>query len=174
MTEKTYEITNTIKKYIAEDGKEFSNMNECVVYESELDLNRYADKYKIKSISVPTFICADDYAYGISFYFPQDGDEDELKKLLSIYQNCYIKKDCNKWKVKFLRNFSNVHDSDLEIKIPFELNKGDNYIFYYCWNEYNDDYDYFHNQVVSKEHAMDNLKREIKNFEEIFETEFEV
>jgi hypothetical protein len=174
MTEKIVEktITNTIKTYVAKDGKEFNDMNKCVLYESELDLNCYADKYKIKSIEVPTFICADDHAYGISFYFPQDGDEDELKKLLSIYQNCCIKKDCNKWKVNFFRNLSNVRDSDLEIKIPFELNKGDNYIFYCCWEEYNDDYDYFHNRIISKEIAMDELKKEIKRFEVIFGTKF--
>lgn len=173
--EKTYEITNTVKTYIAKDGKEFSDINECVDYESELDLNHYADKYKIKSISVPTFICTDVLAVnGISFNFPQDGNKDELIRLLSIYQKYYIKKDCNKWKVDFPRNLRNIRDSDLEIKIPFELNKGDNYIFYCCWEEYNDDYDYFYNQIVSKETAMDNIKREIKRFEVIFGTKFEV
>lgn len=55
--EKTFEITNIVKTYVADDGKEFSDMNECVTYENELFFNRYADKYKIKSISVPTFIC---------------------------------------------------------------------------------------------------------------------
>lgn len=34
--EKTYEITNIIKTYIADDGKEFSDMNECETYENEL------------------------------------------------------------------------------------------------------------------------------------------
>ena len=175
MTEKIVEktITNTVKTYIAEDGEEFNDMNECVTYENELFLNRYADKYKIKSILVPTFIWVDDHVCGISFNFPQDGNEDELIRVLSIYQNYHIRKDCNEWKVDSPKNLSNVYDSDLEIKIPFELNKGDNYIFYYCWKEYNDDYDYFHNQVVSKENAINNLKYEIKNFEEIFETKFE-
>lgn len=176
MTEKTVEktITNTVKTYIAEDGKEFNDMNECVTYENELFLNRYANKYKIKSISVPTFICTDILAVnGISFNFPQDGNKDELIRVLSIYQNYYIRKDCNEWKVDSLRNLSNIRNSDLEIKIPFELNKGDNYIFYYYWEECNDDYDYFYNQVVSKESVINNLKYEIKNFEEIFETKFE-
>ena len=176
MTEKTVEktITNTVKTYIAEDGKEFNDMNECITYENELFLNRYVNKYKIKSILVPTFICIDVLGVsGISFNFPQDGNEDELIKILSIYQSYYIGKDCNEWKIDSPKNLSSVRDSDLEIKIPFELNKGDNYIFYYCWEECNDDYDYFYNQVVSKENAINNLKREIKNFEEIFETKFE-
>lgn len=34
--EKTYEITNTVKTYIAKDGKEFNDMNECMTYESEI------------------------------------------------------------------------------------------------------------------------------------------
>lgn len=176
MTEKIVEktIINTVKTYIAEDGKEFNDINKCVTYENELFLNRYANKYKIKPISVPTFICTNILAVnGISFNFPQDGNEDELIRVLSIYQNYYIEKDCNEWKVDSPRNLSNIRDSDLEIKIPFELNKGDNCIFYYCWEECNDDYDYFYNQVVSKENAINNLKREIKNFEEIFETKFE-
>ena len=54
--EKTFEITNIIKTYVAEDGKEFNDMDKCVTYEDELFFNRYVDKYKIKSISVPTFI----------------------------------------------------------------------------------------------------------------------
>ena len=74
MTEKNIEITNIVKTYIADDGKEFSDMNECVTYENELFFNRYADKYKIKSISVPTFICDDNRVYGISFYFPQSDE----------------------------------------------------------------------------------------------------
>lgn len=170
MIEKTYEITNTAKKYIAEDGKEFSDMDECITYEDELFLNRYVNKYKIKSISIPDYICGDDHACGISFYFPQDGNEDEVKKLLSIYQNYEISKNCE---LHWARNLSNVRKSDLEIKIPFELNKGDNYIFYYCWEEYNDDYDYFYNRIISKEIAMDELKKEIIRFEVIFGTKFE-
>jgi hypothetical protein len=172
-TEKTYEITNTVKTYIAEDGKEFSDMNKCVIYESELELNHYADKYKIKFISVPTFICNDDYVHGISFYFPQDGNEDEVIRLLSIYQNYEIYKSDERWEINWVRNLSNVRDSKLEIKIPFELSKGDNYVFYFCWEEYNDDYDYFYNQIVSKETAMTKLKKEIKEFEEIFGSEID-
>ena len=171
--EKTYEITNTVKTYIAEDGKEFNDKDECITYENELLLNRYADKYKIKFISVPTFICDDDYVHGISFYFPQDGDKNELIKLLSIYQNYEISENCDKVEIKWDRNLNNVRDSDFEIKIPFELNKGENYVFYFCWQEYNDDYDTFYNQVVSKETAMDELKKEIKSFEAIFGTKFE-
>jgi hypothetical protein len=171
-TEKTYEITNTIKTYIAEDGKEFSDMNECVTYERELFFNRCVDKYKIKSISVPTFICDDDYVHGISFYFPQDGNEEEVTKLLSIYQNYEISKNCDKWELHCVRDLSNVRDSSFEIKMP-SLNKEENYIFYFCWKEDNDDYDYFYNQVVSKETAMVELKKEIKRFEVIFGTKFE-
>lgn len=171
-TEKTYEITNTIKTYIAEDGKEFSDMDECVTYERELFFNRCVDKYKIKSISVPTFICDDDYVHGISFYFPQDGNEEEVTKLLSIYQNYEISKNCDKWELHYARDLSNVRDSDFKIKIP-SLNKEENYIFYFCWREYNDDYDNFYNQVVSKETAMTKLEKEIKRFEVIFGTKFE-
>lgn len=169
--EKTYEITNTVKTYIAEDGKEFSDIEKCVTYERELFLNRCVDKYKIKSISVPTFVCNDDHVHGISFYFPQDGNE-EVTKLLSIYQNYEISKKCDKWELYCVRNLSNVRDSDFKIKMPL-LNKEENYIFYFCWREYNDDYDDFYNQVVSKETAMTELKKEIKSFEEIFETKFE-
>lgn len=171
-TEKTYEITNTIKTYIADDGKEFSDMNECETYENELFFNRYADKYKIKSILVPTFICNEDVR-GISFYFPQDGDEDEVIRFLDIYQNYEISKYCDKWKIEYDRNLSNVRNSNLEIKMPFELNKGDNYVFYFCWKECSDDYDYFYNKIVSKEIAMTKLEKEIKRFEEVFETKFE-
>ena len=141
--EKTFEITNTIKTYIAKDGKEFNNMNECMTYESELDLNRYADKYKIKFISVPTFVCENDHVRGISFYFPQDGDKNEVIRLLSIFQNYEIVKKNSEWEIYCDRNLSNVRDSDFEIEIPFKLNKGDNYVFYFCWEEYNDGYDYF-------------------------------
>lgn len=172
-TEKTYEITNTVKTYIAEDGKEFNDMDKCKTYEDELFFNRCVDKYKIKSISVPTFICDDDHVHGISFYFPQNGDKDELIRLLSIYQNYEISINDDKWKIRWARNLNNVRDSDFEIKIPFELNKGDNYIFYFSWKEYNDDYDYFYNQVVSKETAIVKLEKEIKRFEVIFETKFE-
>ena len=171
-TEKTYEITNTVKTYIAEDGKEFDDMDECKTYEDELFFNRCVDKYKIKSISVPTFICNDDHIHGISFYFPQNGDKDELIRLLSIYQNYEISINDDKWKIHWARNLSNVRDSDFEIKMP-SLNKEENYIFYFCWQEYNDDYDYFYNQVVSKETAMVELKKEIKRFEVIFGTKFE-
>lgn len=167
-TEKTYEITNTIKTYIAEDGKEFSDMGKCVIYEGELFFNRCADKYKIKSISVPTFICDDDHTHGISFYFPQDGNEDEVIRFLSIYQNYEIYESDGKWEIDWVRNLSNVCDSDFEIKIPFELNRGETYIFYFCWKEYDDDYDDFHNQLVSKEIAMTKLEEEIKEFEGIF------
>lgn len=171
--EKTCEITNTVKTYITEDGKEFSNADECITYESELDLNRYADKYKMKLISVPTFVCEDDNVYGVSFYFPQDGDKNEVIRLLSIYQNYSIYKECDKWEIDFSRNLSNVRDSDFKIEIPFELNKGDDYIFYYCWERYNDDWDYFYNQIVSKEKAMTKLKKEIERFEKIFGIKFE-
>ena len=171
--EKTFEITNIVKTYVAEDGKEFSDMDECITYENELFFNRYADKYKIKFISVPTFICDDDHVRGISFYFPQNGDEDEMIKLLLIYQNYEISKNDNKWKIEWTRNLSDVRDSDFEIKIPFELNKGDDYIFYFCWEVYCDKYDYFHNQIVSKEIVMTELEKEIKEFEEVFETKFE-
>ena len=172
--EKTFEITNVVKTYVAEDGKEFSDMDKCVTYEDELFFNRYVDKYKIKSISVPTFICNDDaHVYGISFYFPQDGNKNELLRLLSIYQNYEINKSDNKWKIEWTRNLSNVRDSNFEIKIPFELNKGENYIFFFYWEECFDDYDYFYNKMVSKETAMIKLEKEIKEFEEIFETKFE-
>lgn len=172
-TEKTYEITNIVKTYIAKDDKEFSDMDKCIIYESELDLNHYADKYKMKSISVPTFICDDDkHVYGISFYFPQDGNEDELKKLLTIYQNYKISENAEKWKIDWVRNLSNVRDSNFEIKIP-SLNKRDNYIFYFYWKECYEDYDYFYNQIVSKETAMAELEKEIKRFEVIFGTKFE-
>lgn len=172
MTEKIFEITNVVKTYVADDGKEFSDMNECVTYENELFFNRYADKYKIKSISVPTFICDDNRVYGISFYFPQSGDEDEVIRFLDIYQNYEISKYCDKWKIEYDRNLSNVRNSNLEIKMP-SLNKGDHYVFYFCWEEYFDDYDYFYNKIVSKEIAMTELEKEIKEFEEIFETKFE-
>ena len=171
--EKTFEITNTVKTYVADDGKEFSDMDKCVIYEDELFFNRYGDKYKIKSIAVPTFICNDEYVHGISFYFSQNGNKDELLRLLSIYQNYEISKSDNKWKIEWTRDLSNVRDSNFEIKIPFELNKVDNYIFYFFWEEYFDDYDYYHNQIISKEIAMTKLEKEIKEFEEIFETEFE-
>ena len=171
--EKTFEITNVVKTYVAEDGKEFSDMDKCVTYEDELFFNRYADKYKIKSISVPTFICNDDaYVHGISFYFPQDGNKNELLRLLSIYQNYEINKSDNKWKIEWTRDLSNVCNSNLEIKMP-SLNKGENYIFFFSWEEYSDDYDYYHNQIISKEIAMTKLEKEIKEFEEIFETKFE-
>ena len=90
-----------------------------------------------------------------------------------IYQNYEINKSDNKWKIEWTRNLSNVRDSNFEIKIPFELNKGDSYIFYFCWEEYCDGYDYFYNKIVSKEIAMTELEEEIKRFEEIFETKFE-
>ena len=171
--EKTFEITNVVKTYVAEDGKEFSDMDKCVTYEDELFFNRYVDKYKIKSISVPTFICNDDaYVHGISFYFPQDGNKNELLRLLSIYQNYEINKSDNKWKIEWTRDLSNVCNSNLEIKMP-SLNKGENYIFFFSWEEYSDDYDYYHNQIISKEIAMTKLEKEIKEFEEIFETKFE-
>ena len=170
--EKTFEITNVVKTYVAEDGKEFSDMDKCVTYEDELFFNRYVDKYKIKSISVPTFICNDDaYVHGISFYFPQDGNKNELLRLLSIYQNYEISISSDKWKIEYDRNLSNVRDSNLEIKMP-SLNKGENYIFFFSWEEYCDGYDYYHNQIISKEIAMTKLEKEIKEFEEIFETEF--
>ena len=174
MTEKgkTIEITSTVKTYIAEDGKEFSDIEKCVTYERELFFNRCVDKYKIKSISVPIFICDDDHVHGISFYFPQDGNEEEVTKLLSIYQNYEISKNCDKWELNWVRNLSNVQNSDFEIKMP-SLNKEENYIFYFCWQEYNDDYDYFYNQIVSKETAMVELKKEIKKFEVIFGIKFE-
>ena len=171
--EKTFEITNIVKVYIADDGKEFSDMDKCVTYEDELFFNRYVDKYKIKSISVPTFICNDDaYVHGISFYFPQDGNKNELLRLLSIYQNYEINKSDNKWKIEWTRDLSNVCNSNLEIKIP-SLNKGENYIFFFSWEEYSDDYDYYHNQIISKEIVMTELEKEIKEFEEVFETKFE-
>lgn len=170
--EKTFEITNIVKTYVAEDGKEFSDMDECITYENELFFNRYADKYKIKSISVPTFICDDDHVRGISFYFPQDGDEDEVIRFLDIYQNYEISKYCDKWKIECDRNLSNVRNSNLEIKMP-SLNKGKNYIFFFSWEQCNNSYDYFYNKIVSKEIAMTKLEKEIKEFEEIFETKFE-
>ncbi len=84
-----------------------------------------------------------------------------------------ISKSDNKWKIEWIRDLSNVRDSNFEIKIPFELNKGDNYVFYFCWEECFDDYDYFYNKIVSKEIAMTKLEKEIKRFEEVFETKFE-
>lgn len=157
---------STIKKYIAKDGKEFDKADECIVYESELDLNRLANKYKMKFVEVPTFICSDDHVHGISFHFPQDGNEDEVERLLYIFQNYEIDKNGNNWEIDFSRNLSNVHGSSFEIKIP-SLNKGDNYIFYFCWEEYCDDYDYFYNEVVSKEKAMAKLEEETKKLNDI-------
>lgn len=174
MKEKTVEITNTVKTYIAEDGTEFKSRDECEKYEDEVLLNRYADKYKMNLISVPTFICDDNnHVHGVSFNFPQDGDKNEVIILLSIYQNYAIDKYCDKWEVDFSRNLSNVSDSDFKIEIPFELNKGDDYIFYFCWERDNDDWDYFYNQIVSKEKAMTKLKKEIERFEKIFGIKFE-
>ena len=46
-------------------------------------------------------------------------------------------------------------------------------IFFFSWEECFDDYDYFYNQIISKEIAMTKLEKEIKEFEEIFETKFE-
>ena len=129
-------------------------------------------KYKIKSISVPTFICNDEYVHGISFYFPQNGDEDEVIRFLDIYQNYEISKYCDKWKIEYDRNLSNVRNSNLEIKMP-SLNKGENYIFFFSWEQCNNSYDYFYNKIVSKEIAMTELEEEIKRFEEVFETKFE-
>lgn len=170
MTEETIKrvYASTVKKYIAKDGKEFDNRNECIDYESELDLNHLSNKYKLKLIEVPTFICNDNHVHGVSFHFPQDGDKDEVIRLLSIFQNyetLYHKND-NKWEIDWNRNLSNVRDSDFEIKIP-ELNKGDNYIFYFCWEEYCDDYDYFYNEVVSKEKAMAKLEEEMRKLNAI-------
>ena len=93
-------------------------------------------------------------------------------RLLSIYQNYEISKSDNKWKIEWTRDLSNVCNSNLEIKMP-SLNKGENYIFFFSWEEYSDDYDYYHNQIISKEIAMTKLEKEIKEFEEIFETKFE-
>ena len=168
MTEQTIKrvYTSTIKKYIAKDGKEFDKADECITYESELDLNRLANKYKMKFIEVPTFICSDDHVHGISFHFPQDGKEDEVERLLYIFQNYEIDKNDNKWEIDFSRNLSNVHGSAFEIKIP-SLNKGDNYIFYFCWEEHCDDYDYFYNEVVSKEKAMAKLEKETRKLNDI-------
>lgn len=157
---------STIKKYIAKDGKEFDKADECIIYESELDLNRLANKYKMKFVEVPTFICSDDHVHGISFHFPQDGNEDEVERLLYIFQNYEIDKNDNKWEIDWNRNLSNVHGSAFEIKIP-SLNKGDSYIFYFCWEEHCDDYDYFYNEVVSKEKAMAKLENEMKNLNAI-------
>lgn len=171
MKEKTVEVKNKIIMYIAEDGTEFKSRDECERHEDEVLLNRYADKYKMNFISVPTFICNDDHAYGVSFNFPQDGDKNEVIRLLSIYQNYHIDKECDKWEIDFSRNFSNVRNSDLNIEISCELNKGDDYIFYYCWERDNDDWDYFYNQIVSKEKAMTKLKKEISEFEKLFNTE---
>lgn len=84
-----------------------------------------------------------------------------------------ISKSDNKWKIEWIRDLSNVRDSNFKIKIPFELNKGDNYVFYFCWEECSDDYDYFYNKIISKEIAMTKLKKKIKRFEEVFETKFE-
>lgn len=157
---------STIKKYIAKDGKEFDKADECITYESELDLNRLANKYKMKFVEVPTFICSDDHAHGISFHFPQDGNEDEVERLLYIFQNYEIDKNGNNWKIGWNRNLSNVRGSAFEIKIP-SLNKGDNYIFYFCWEEYCDGYDYFYNEVVSKEKAMAKLEEETRKLNAI-------
>lgn len=157
---------STIKKYIAKDGKEFDKADECITYESELDLNRLANKYKMKFVEVPTFICSDDHVHGISFHFPQDGNEDEVERLLYIFQNYEIDKNGNKWEIDFSRNLSNVHGSSFEIKIP-SLNKGNNYIFYFCWEECCDDYDYFYNEVVSKEKAMTKLEEETRKLNAI-------
>ena len=96
----------------------------------------------------------------------------KVMRLLSIYQNYEISKSDNKWKIEWTRDLSNVCNSNLEIKIP-SLNKGENYIFFFSWEEYSDDYDYYHNQIISKEIAMTKLEKEIKEFEEIFETKFE-
>lgn len=169
--EKAFEITKTVKTYIAKDGQEFNNMDECITYESELDLNCYADKYKMKFIEVPVFICSDEYVHGISFYFPKDGNEDEVARLLAIFQNYDIRKQCGRWEIYCARNLSNVRDSDFEIKMPL-LNKGENYIFCFYWKTYNDDWDDFYNEVFSKEKALAKLKDEIKSFEEIFGTKF--
>lgn len=169
MTEKTIErvYASTVKKYIARDGKEFDNRNECIDYESELDLNRLANKYKMKFVEIPTFICNDDHVHGVSFHFPQDGDKNEVIRLLSIFQNYEIDKNDKNWEIDFSRNLSNVRDSDFEIKIPFELNKGDNYIFYFYWEEYCDDYDGFYNEIVSKEKAMVKLEEEMRKLDAI-------
>jgi len=168
---------SNVKVYVAEDGKEFEDKDGCAVYENELFLNRCADKYKIKSISVPDFICNDGRVQGILFFFPQNGDKDELIRLLSIYQNYPIykdKKNHDKWKVNlFPRDFSNVRESDLNIEIPFELNKEDSYIFYFSWEGSVRGYDYFYNAIISKEEVKVNLKKEIERFEEMFGTKFE-
>ena len=131
------------------------------VYASTIKKYRLANKYKMKFVEVPTFICSDDHVHGISFHFPQDGKEDEVERLLYIFQNYEIDKNDNKWEIDWNRNLSNVHGSAFEIKIP-SLNKGDNYIFYFCWEEHCDDYDYFYNEIVSKEKAMAKLEKETK------------
>ncbi len=174
MTEKTIEKAKIFKEktYVAKDGKEFDSKDKCITYEDELCLNYLADKYRMKFSSVPTFICDDSFVRGITFYFPQDGNEDEVLKLLYIFQNYEINKDGDRWEIDWARNLSNVKDSSFNIKMP-SLTKGEIYIFYFCWQEECDSYDYFYKEIVSSEKAKSLLKKEIKNFEEIFKVKFE-
>ena len=80
---------STVKVYVADDGKEFDDRDECIVYENDLFLNKCADKYKIKSISVPDFICNDGHVNGILFFFPQASfsNKSGLYSLSIISQN---------------------------------------------------------------------------------------
>jgi len=174
MTEKTIEKAKIFKEktYVAKDGKEFDSKDKCITYESELDLNHLADKYKMKFIEVPTIICDDSFVDGVSFYFPQDGNEDEVLRLLSIFQNYVIDKNGDRWEIDWTRNLSNVRNSDFEIKMP-SLTKGEIYIFYFCWQEECDSYDYYCKEIVSKKKAESLLKNEVKRLEEVFETKFE-
>lgn len=172
--EKVWEVTKKVTSYIAEDGTEFEGENaqiKCMIYEDELKLNEYWKKYSVKKTYVPDFIYPE-AVYGISFLFPKDGVEFEVAELLRIYMNYNLIFNEDKIEIGQVFDLENVFSDDMNFTRPLSLERGKRYLFYFVWKDNIDNWDYYFKELVSEEKARNSLKEEIREFEKMFDTEW--
>ena len=166
----------TIKKYFADDGTEFKTEKECTKYETDIKLKYLAEKYKLKKCrSIPYFIFSEDTNCSYTLCIPKENNKKELSALLDILINNVVDIDkTGNFKIDFERDLRNVYTNDTSTKklSRMKFKEGNIYVFYIHHIECYDSYDEFGWDLVSEEYARKELQKEVREFEELYNTKY--
>ena len=173
--EKETIIKNT-KRYFADDGTEFKTEEECTKYETSIKLKHLAEKYKLKKYySVPNFIFSGFITCSYTLCVPKENNKKELSALLDILISNVVDVDkAGNFKVDFERDLSNVRKSDTSIEklSSMKLEESKFYVFYIHHDECCDSYDFFCWNLISEEYARKKLQKEVRQYEELYNTKY--